>query len=173
MAAEVLFVAAKDKDMPSFLGRTSGKNVPVPALVMSSLLIQAALLVTLFSSDAFTFMLKLCSSLSLVPYLLAAAYALKLGARGETYDTQPQNRTKELFVAGLATFYTVFLVFAAGVAFLLLSFIIYTPGTILFVMSRREQNRRLFSPAELVILVIAVVGFVAGVVALATGAITI
>ena len=30
-------------------------------------------------------------------------YALKLGARGETYDTVPQNRTKEPFVAGLAT----------------------------------------------------------------------
>ena len=40
-------------------------------------------------------------------------------------------------------------------------------------MSRREQNRRPFSPAELVILVIAVAGFVAGVVAPATGAITI
>jgi arginine:ornithine antiporter/lysine permease len=76
-------------------------------------------------------------------------------------------------VAGLATFYTVFLVFAAGVDFLLLSLIIYTPGTILFVMSRRKQNRRPFSPAELVILVIAVAGFVAGVVAPATGAITI
>lgn len=66
-----------------------------------------------------------------------------------------------------------FLVFAAGVAFLLLSLIIYTPGTVLFIMSRREQNRRLFSPAELVILVIAVAGFIAGVVALATGGITI
>jgi arginine:ornithine antiporter/lysine permease len=99
-------------------------------------------------------------------------HALKLGARGETYDTAPRNRTKELFVAAPATFYTVFLVFAAGVDFLLLSLIIRTPGTILFVMSRREQNRRLFSPAELVILVIAVVGFVAGAVALATGAIT-
>jgi arginine:ornithine antiporter/lysine permease len=173
MAAEVLFVAAKDRDMPSFLSRTSGKNVPVPALVMSSLLVQAALVVTLFSSDAFTFMLKLCSSLSLIPYLLAAAYALKLGARGETYDAQPRNRSRELFVAGLATFYTVFLVFAAGVDFLLLSLIIYTPGTILFVMSRREQGRRLFSPAELVILVIAVIGFVAGITALASGAITI
>jgi len=161
MAAEVLFVAAKDKDMPSFLSRTSGNNVPVPALVMSSLLVQAALLVTLFSS------------LSLIPYLLAAAYALKLGARGETYDTQPRNRSRELFVAGLATFYTVFLVFAAGLEFLLLSLVIYTPGTILFVMSRREQGRRLFSPAELVILVIAVIGFVAGITALATGAITI
>ena len=104
---------------------------------------------------------------------LHAACAPKLGARGETYDTQPQNRNKELFVAGLATFYTVFLVFAAGVGFLLLSLIIYTPGTVLFVMSRREQDRKLFSPAELVILVIAVAGFVTGIAALATGAITI
>jgi len=173
MAAEVLFVAAKDKDMPSFLARANSRSAPLPALLMSSLLIQAALLVTLFSSDAFTFMLKLCSSLSLIPYLLAAAYALKLGARGETYDTAPQDRNRELFIAGLATFYTAFLVFAAGVGFLLLSLIIYTPGTILFVMTRREQNRRLFSPAELVILVIAVAGFVTGVTSLATGAITI
>ena len=76
-------------------------------------------------------------------------------------------------MAGLATFYTVFLVFAAGLNFLLLSLISYTPGTILFVMSQREQNRRLFSPAELVIIVIAVAGFVVGVTALAASAITI
>jgi arginine:ornithine antiporter/lysine permease len=173
MAAEVLYVAAKDRDMPAFLARTNDKKVPVPALVMTTILIQLALLITLFSADAFTFTLKLCSSLSLIPYLLAAAYALKLGASGETYDTRPQDRTRQLFVAGLATFYTVFLVFAAGLDFLLLSFTVYTPGTILFVMSRREQNRRYFSRTELVILVIAVAGFVSGVAALATGAITI
>ena len=173
MAAEVLYVAAKDRDMPSFLTRTSGKNVPVPALIMTSVLIQLALVVTLFSADAFTFTLKLCSSLSLVPYLLAAAYALKLGASGETYEVRPQDRARQLFVAGLATFYTVFLVFAAGLDFLLLSFIIYAPGTVLFVMSRREQNRRYFSPTELIILVVAVAGFIAGIAALTTGAIEI
>jgi arginine:ornithine antiporter/lysine permease len=173
MSAEVLFVAAKDRDMPSFLAKTSSKNVPVPALIMTSVLIQLALIITLFSADAFTFTLKLCSSLSLIPYLLAAAYALKLGASGETYDTAPRNRGRELFVAGLATFYTVFLVFAAGLDFLLLSFIVYAPGTVLFVMSRREQNRRAFSPAEMVIMVIAVAGAVAGVVCLATGVISI
>jgi hypothetical protein len=54
--------------------------------------------------------------------------------------TRPRTtRNKELFVAGLATFYTVFLVFAAGLDFLLLSLIIYTPGTILFVMSPRAE----------------------------------
>jgi arginine:ornithine antiporter / lysine permease len=71
--------------------------------VVISILIQAAPLVTLFSSDAFTFMINLCGSLSLIPYLLAAAYALKLGARGETYGTAPHNRSMELFVAALAT----------------------------------------------------------------------
>jgi arginine:ornithine antiporter / lysine permease len=173
MSAEVLYVAAKDRDMPSFLARTTGKNVPLPALIMTSILIQLALVITLFSADAFTFTLKLCSALSLIPYLLAAAYALKLGVRGETYDTAPQNRGREALVAGLATFYTVFLVFAAGLDFTLLSFIIYAPGTVLFVMSRREQGRRAFSPAELVILAVAVTGAVAGVICLATGVITI
>jgi arginine:ornithine antiporter/lysine permease len=171
MAAEVLFVAAKDRDMPSFLARVSSTSTPVPALVMTSALIQVMLIVTLFSDDAFTFMLKLCSSLSLVPYLLAAGYALKLGTRPDPGDARPAGR--EVFVAGLATFYTVFLLFAAGVDFLLLSFIIYAPGTVLFVMSRREQNRRVFSPAELIILAVAVAGAVTGIVCLAAGVITI
>jgi arginine:ornithine antiporter / lysine permease len=173
MAAEVLFVSAEDRDMPAFLTRMSGKNVPVPALIMTSVLVQVMVVVTLFSEDAFTFTLKLCSLLSLIPYLLAAAYALKLGASGETYNTAPRNRGRELFVAGLATFYTVFLVFAAGVEFLLLSFIIYAPGTVLFVMTRREQGRRAFSTAELIILAVAVAGALAGIIGLATGVITI
>ena len=171
MAAEVLYVAAKDRDMPSFLARTSGKKVPVPALLMTSALVQLALLITLFSEDAFTFTLKLCSALSLVPYLLAAGYALKLAVRAEPGTPRPGLR--ELIVAALATCYTVFLLFAAGVEFLLLSFIVYAPGTILFVMSRRELRQRVFSPVELVIFVIVMAGAVAGIAGLATGAISI
>jgi arginine:ornithine antiporter/lysine permease len=166
MAAEVLFVAAKDDDMPRFLRRENAHGVPVAALVMTSVLITAVLAVTLFSDDAFTFTLKLCSSLSLIPYLLAAAYALQIGARGGT-------RRKELAFAVIAVVYTAFLIVAAGLEFLLLSFIIYAPGTILFVMARREQHRRVFSPAELVLFVVAVVLAVLGIAGLATGLITI
>jgi arginine:ornithine antiporter/lysine permease len=173
MAAEVLFVAAKDDDMPRFLRRENTHGVPVAALVMTSVLISAVLAVTLFSDDAFTFTLKLCSSLSLIPYLLAAAYALQIGVRGETYETAPEGRGKELVFAANATVYTAFLIVAAGLEFLLLSFIIYAPGTILFVMTRRERGRRVFSPAELVLFVVAVVLAVLGIVGLATGLITI
>ncbi|HJU98057.1 MAG TPA: amino acid permease, partial [Jiangellaceae bacterium] len=173
MAAEVLFVAAQDDDMPRFLRRVSEVDVPGPALLMSTLLVQVMLVVTMFSEDAFNFALDLTSALTLIPFLLAAGYALKLVLTKETYVENPQNYGRELLVAALATVYTAFLLFAAGPKFLLVSLIIYAPATILFVMARREQGRRLFSPRELVILAVSVVGAILGVIALTTGWITI
>jgi arginine:ornithine antiporter/lysine permease len=174
MAAEVLFVAAKDDDMPRFLKRVNPvTDVPGSALLLSTLLVQLMVVVTLFSEDAFGFALDLTSALTLIPFLLAAAYALKLVLTRETYAEQPQGWSRELVVGALATIYTAFLLFAAGTKFILLSFIIYAPATILFVMARREQGRKVFSPVELVILAISIIGAVAGILALATGAIEI
>jgi arginine:ornithine antiporter / lysine permease len=173
MAAEVLFVAAKDDDMPRFLRRVNAAEAPVAALVLSTLLIQVMLFVTLASENAFNLTLDLTSALTLIPFLLAAGYALKLAITGETYAQRSQGHTRELAVGALATIYTAFLLFAAGPKFLLLSFVIYAPGSVLFVMARREQGRRPFSPGELVILAVSLVGAVIGVVALAAGWITI
>ena len=172
MAAEVLFVAAKDDDMPRFLRRTSGDDVPSAALLMSAILVQIMLFILLFASNALDLALDLTAALALLPYLLAAGYALKLAITRETYD-DPAGRGRDLVVGALATLYTAFLLYAAGLTFVLLSLILLAPGTILFVMARREQGKRLFSPGELVILAISIVGAIAGVVALATGAITI
>ncbi|MEV6194987.1 basic amino acid/polyamine antiporter [Streptomyces sp. NPDC051920] len=160
MAAEVLFVAAKDEDMPRFLARSTRADVPVPALLLTTLLTQVVLVVTLFSDDAFNFALDLTSALTLIPFLLAAAFALKIARRRFGGD---------LVVAAVATLYTAFLLYAAGLKYLLVSFIIYAPATVLFVMARREQGRTPFSPRELVILVVSVAGAVMGIVALALG----
>jgi arginine:ornithine antiporter/lysine permease len=173
MAAEVLFVAAKDDDMPRFLRRENGAAAPVAALLMSTALIQAMLFVTLVSDEAFDFSLNMTSALTLFPFLLAAAYALKLAVTKETYGDRPEARTREMVVASLATLYTAFLLFAAGPKYMLVSLIIYAPASVLFVMARREQGRRVFSPGDLVILTVSVLGAVIGVVALAAGWITV
>ncbi|NUR70484.1 MAG: amino acid permease [Hamadaea sp.] len=167
MAAEVLLVAAKDDDMPRFLRRTSSADVPIPALVLSTALSQLFLIVTYFSEDAFSFALDLTSALTLIPFLLAAAYAVKvmLGWDGD----RRRGSGGQLLVAALATVYTLFLLFAAGLKFVLVSFVVYAPATILFVMARREQGRRLFSPGEFVLLAISIAGAVLGIVALAAG----
>ena len=90
----------------------------------------------------------------------------------ETY-TADQPRTRELLVAALAVIYTPFLVFAAGPKFLPLFCIIYAPGTVLYVIARRESAQRMFRPFELALCVLIIIGAVIGVVLLATGAITI
>jgi arginine:ornithine antiporter/lysine permease len=173
MAAEVLFVAAQDDDMPRFLKRTNRKAAPVSSLIMTTVLVQFMLFVTLASEDAFNFALNMTSALTLIPFVLAASYALKLGVTRETYELTPHRRTRELVVALLATVYTVFLLYAAGPKYMLLSFIIYAPGTVLFVMARREQGRTLFSGRELVILAVSIVAAVVGVIALVAGWITV
>ena len=173
MSAEVLTVAARDKDMPKFLSTTNSAGSPVNALLMTTMLIQVMLFVTLFSDDAFNFMLNMTSALSLIPFLLAAGYAFKLVVTNDTYDVDPSGKTKDLVIGAVATFYTAFLLYAAGPKYMLVSFIIYAPGTVLFVMARREQGRILFSPRELVILVISIAGALLGLVALIAGWISI
>lgn len=173
MAAEVLFVAAKDDDMPRFLRRSTAEDVPVPALLMTTALSQIVLVVTYFSDDAFNFALDLTSALTLIPFLLAALYAVKVGRNREGYAPADPALKRELAFALLASAYTAFLLFAAGIKFVLVSFIVYAPATVLFVMARREQGRRLFSPVELAILAFSVAGAAVGVVALAAGWITI
>jgi len=173
MAAEVLSIAAKNRDMPAFLARENANQVPSAALLMSTLLVQLVLITTLFSDDAFTFALSLCSHLSLLPYFLSAAFALKLVRSRETYDKDPGNHGKDMLIAALATIYTIFLVFAGGLKFLLLGFIIYAPGTLLYYMTRREQDKQLFTPAEWILFGIAIVGAIVGIHGLATGYITL
>ncbi|SEE84547.1 basic amino acid/polyamine antiporter [Jiangella alba] len=171
MAAEVLFVAAADHDMPRFLGRKTGADVPGPALLLTTVLVQAVLIVTAFSENAFNFALNLTSALTLIPFLLAAGYALKLALGRD--DGWPGGVRREIVIGALATLYTAFLLYAAGLKYLLVSFIVYAPATVLFVLARREQGRAPFTPGELVILALSLAGAVVGIVALVQGWITL
>lgn len=169
MAAEVMLVAAKNGTMPRFLARTNRADAPGPALLLSSLVTQVLLVITLLSADAFTFTLNLTSSLALVPFLLVAGYGLKLALTGETYDDG--GRRRAIALTAVATIYTAFLLWAAGMAYLLVSFVVLAPSTVLFVMTRHEQGRAWFSGRERVVFAVSLAGGIAGVVALATGAI--
>jgi arginine:ornithine antiporter/lysine permease len=173
MAAEVLSIAAKHQDMPAFLARENANHVPAPALLLTSMLVQLVLVATLFSDDAFHFALSLCSHMSLIPYFLSAAYALKLVLNRETYEKDPGDVGKDTAIAGLAVIYTLFLLFAAGMKFMLLGLLIYTPGTLLYFVTRREQGKQVFTPAEWVLFALAVIGAVVGMHGLVSGYITI
>ncbi|BBY73390.1 amino acid APC transporter [Mycolicibacterium parafortuitum] len=172
MAAEILYIPAKADDMPKFLARENANGAPVTALIMAGGLVQLLLIVLLFASNALDFMLDLTAALALIPYLLAAGYALKLTVTRETYGDR-RSLIPDMVISAVATVYTLFLVYAAGLDHLMLSCILYAPGAVLYVIARRERGLRVFTPAEAVLCGLIMAGAVAGIVGLTTGAIEI
>jgi arginine:ornithine antiporter/lysine permease len=58
---------------------------------------------------------------------------------------------------------------AAGLKYVLLTALLFVPSTILYVWARREQNARLFTPVELIIFVVTLIGGTIGLYGLVTG----
>jgi hypothetical protein len=82
---------------------TENENkVPAAALWLTNIVVQLFVISTYWSNDAFTLMLNLTSVMSLIPFFLVAAYALLLVRRGETYEIRPQERTRDMIVAGIS-----------------------------------------------------------------------
>jgi arginine:ornithine antiporter/lysine permease len=159
--------------MPSFLARQNAHNVPVGALWLTNFVIQTFLLVTWFAEYAFTLALKMTSAMTLIPYFFVAAYGLKLAWTGETYGTAEGARRSDGIRSTIATIYTAAMICAGGPKFLLLSSILYAPGTILFLLAKREQQQQVFRSPEAVIFATIVIAACAGVFALSVGAISI
>lgn len=174
ICAEVLFTAAKTKDMPRAFAKENANKVPATALWATNIVVQLIVITTYWSSDAFSLMLNLTSAMSLIPFLFVAAYGLMLTRSGETYDVRSRVRARDLVIALVATIYTIFLLYAGGIKFIVLSAVLYAPGTALYFWARREQGLKVFSGlSDWIIFVLAAIGALVGIYWLATGFISI
>ncbi len=172
LAAEVLRSAAETRTMPAFLAGENANKVPAAALWLTNVVIQLFLLVTWFAEYAFTLALKMTSSMTLIPYLLVAAYGLKLAWTGETYAAA-RERIVDWIRAAIATVYAAGMIYAGGTKFLLLSALLYAPGTVLFILSRREQKKTVFTSVEGAVFGAILIAAVAGLYGLVSGTISI
>ena len=158
LCAEIMFAAAKDHTMPEFLRRENANHVPANALWLTNALVQVFLVITLFSASTYLSLIYLATSMILVPYLWSAAYALLLAVRGETYENDPVERRKDLIIGAIALIYAVWLLYAGGTKYLLLSALLYAPGAILFAKAKHELGKPIFTNVEKLIFAAVVIG---------------
>lgn len=97
---------------------------------------QTCLLLVWLLGKGYTSLLLISTSMILVPYLLIGLFLLKLSfsRKGEC----GQGRVLMRAVALVASGYGFWLLYAAGVEYLLLSLLLYGPGLLLFLYSRRQ-----------------------------------
>lgn len=174
LAADVVYAAAKDKDLPQRFAVLNKHDVPANAVLWTSVLVTAILFAVQFVAEALDFTLDLTAALALAPFALASGYAVKVALRREGYEgIAPKTRNRELVVAILSTVYTLFLIWAAGYLFVFLACLLLAPATILYVLARREQRATVFTRAGAVTFCVVLAFAVVGLVLLVTGAIEI
>ncbi|AUJ23540.1 MULTISPECIES: arginine-ornithine antiporter [Virgibacillus] len=168
-AAELPYVTAKDKVFPKWLAKENKNHAPVNSLWLTNGLIQLFLITLLFSEAAYNFMFSLATSAILIPYMLSAFYQVKLTMTGEGYEVG-EKRIKEKVIGFIASIYALWLVYAAGISYLLLTMLLYAPGIILYKRALKENGiqkqdtkvEKSLMIAFVVLAVIAIGGLVTG-----------
>ena len=171
LAAESLFTPAGGGAMPEWLGRQNRQGVPANALWLTNGMVQLFLLVTLFSKASYLALISLSTAMILLPYLFSAIYGVLLSRRGK--GAPGTQRTTDLPLAGLAVVYCLWLLYAAGPKYLLLSSLLYAPGAAVYLWARKQHAERAFERYELAILAVLLLMAVAAAYLLATGGLSL
>ena len=112
-------------------------------------LVQLFLIWTYFNASTYTNLILLASSLILLPYLLSALYQVRVALQGG-----PGVSPIDMVVGALGTLYGLWLLYAAGLVYLLYTSIFYLVGVPFFLVARREQKAALLRPLEWVLIAV-------------------
>lgn len=153
LAAESLFTPAGGGVMPAWLSQQNGKGVPVNALWLTNGMVQLFLILTLLSQASYLALISLSTAMILIPYLFSAVYGLKLAWQGEGTGRAVKPSGRDVPITALAALYCLWLLYAAGLKYLLLSALLYAPGAAIYLIAKQQRAQRAFTGAERLILV--------------------
>ncbi len=155
LAAESLFTPAGGGVMPAWLAQQNDKGVPAHALWLTNGMVQAFLILTLVSKASYLALISLSTAMILVPYLFSALYGLTLSWRGRragpAVGAQGHAR-RDFAITAMASVYCVWLLYAAGLKYLLLSALLYAPGAAIYLLAKKQRAERAFTGREQLIL---------------------
>lgn len=141
MAAEVPFIASKQGAFPKIFTIQNRHNAPASSLWLTNGLVQAALILIWLTGSNYNALLAIASEMILVPYFLVGAFLFKI--------TLKHQRWYLILVASGACIYGLWLIYASGLTQLLLSVILYTPGLLVFIYTRKQHaNKNLLNIPE-------------------------
>lgn len=150
IAAECPYEAARQGVFTKAFARSNKNGSPATALIITNIIIQAFLLIILFSESSYLAFYTIGSSMIMLPYLLSALYYLKI-AKGSVFA-----------IAG--SIYGVWMIISAGIVQFLITSILYAPGIWVYMKGRKEKGLEPFKPFErriaMILVVMAIVSIV-------------
>jgi arginine:ornithine antiporter/lysine permease len=147
LCAEIPYTCGRDGTFPKWFAAENANGSPKNALWVTNILVQLFLLLSFFSKSAYQFFYFIASVAILPPYVLSGAYALKLALSGDGYKSG-EARGRDIVIGAAATIYGLWLIYAAGVQYLLMCAVLFAPGIAVYLKARKERGERAFTGRE-------------------------
>lgn len=135
-ATEIPHLGAKQGAFPKAFTQLNQNEVPQKSLLFTTLTVQLCLFLVWQTGNSYQALLLISTSMILVPYLLIGLFLLKISL-AENLAVQYK------IIGAVATIYALWIVYAAGVKYLLLSVLMYVLGAALFLYSQKQFHGKL------------------------------
>lgn len=176
LCSEYIYLAGRGRIADPAIAVVNRHGAPRNALFLTSGITQLMVVMAYFYQAGYLALLSFATSLVLIPYLLSALFqvriALGLGSGDTYFGENARYRVKDLMIGLLACGYCVWLIYAAGLKYLLLGMLLYLPGTLIFLRGQRYYGRPLFAKGERLVALAIVAGAVLAVLGMLQGWLT-
>lgn len=130
-ATEIPHLGAKNGAFPKSFITLNKNEVPHKSLLFTTVTVQICLFLVWQTGNSYETLLMISTSMILIPYFLIGAFLLK-------YAFKNQLTMKYKLVGFLATLYATWIIYAAGINYLLLSVLLYWVGAIVYLYSQKQ-----------------------------------
>lgn len=140
VTAEIPQAAAQDGTFPKAFTKENANGSPSVSLIVTSCAMQLFLLLVYFSNNAWNTMLSITSVMVLPAYFASCAYLWKLCEDGEFPGGIVFKRSGALITSIIGSLYALWLIYAAGLNYLLMAVVIIALGIPVYIWARKENN---------------------------------
>ena len=154
-------------ELPFIVAKENKNKAPINALLITNILVQIFLISMLFTDSAYQFAFSLASSAILIPYMFSAFYQLKY-----TIEHKGHATVKQWAIGIIASIYAIWLVYAAGIDYLLLTMLLYIPGLFVYRFVQRNNHKPL-TKGDYILFAVIIILAIIGIIRLAMGSVSV
>ena len=152
VTAQIPQAAAENGTFPKFFAKENPNKAPSVSLWVTSILMQLFMFMVYFSDNAWNTMLSITGVMVLPAYFSSCAYLWKTCENHEYPLNSYIKRGQALFSGIMGALYSLWLIYAAGLQYLLLAVIFMAVGIPFYIWACREHDfeKPVFSTGEAV-----------------------
>ncbi|MBP5353361.1 MAG: amino acid permease [Alphaproteobacteria bacterium] len=153
VTAQIPQAAAENGTFPAEFAKENKQGSPSVSLWVTSALMQLFMLMVYFSGNAWNTMLSITGVMVLPAYLSSCAYLWKICEDHEYAANVGISRAEALFSGIVGSLYAVWLIYAAGLQYLLMAVIFMAIGIPFYIWAQKQhgKNKEFFSVGEEII----------------------